>query len=278
MGPIAQLCADRLPGANTRGHQDGPNEKQFWRVVNASADTILDLQVLYDGARSRSSWWRWTACRSDRRTAARKEADSSRRHSLPPASRVEFIMAGPSQKVKSAQLLTQAIVTGPDGDNDPLRDAGQHHGPSATESAATPEVTAKDRRHGARGLRVRVAAVTAKRRLYFSETRTANQVFHYRRWADPAVFSPANPPAVDTTQGSVEDWTIQNRAQENHEFHFHQIHFMVLSQDNFRVNGSPPSGLQGQLMDMIEIPYWDGRPPHLPQGEGADGFSRPGHR
>ena len=26
-----------------------PNEKQFWRVANASADTILDLQVVYDG-------------------------------------------------------------------------------------------------------------------------------------------------------------------------------------------------------------------------------------
>jgi hypothetical protein len=26
-----------------------PGEKQFWRVVNAAADTILDLQVVYDG-------------------------------------------------------------------------------------------------------------------------------------------------------------------------------------------------------------------------------------
>jgi FtsP/CotA-like multicopper oxidase with cupredoxin domain len=26
-----------------------PGETQFWRVVNSSADTILDLQVLYDG-------------------------------------------------------------------------------------------------------------------------------------------------------------------------------------------------------------------------------------
>jgi FtsP/CotA-like multicopper oxidase with cupredoxin domain len=77
------------------------------------------------------------------------------------------------------------------------------------------------------------------------------------------IFSPDNPPAVTTTQGSVEDWTIQNRAQENHEFHFHQIHFMVLSQNNFQVNGSQPvRAPQGQLMDMIEIPYWDGNPAH----------------
>ena len=66
-----------------------------------------------------------------------------------------------------------------------------------------------------------------------------------------------------TTQGSVEDWTIQNRAQENHEFHFHQIHFMVLAQNNFEKNGSQQvKALHGQLLDMIEIPYWDGNPAH----------------
>ena len=26
-----------------------PGEKQFWRVLNASADTIIDLQLQYDG-------------------------------------------------------------------------------------------------------------------------------------------------------------------------------------------------------------------------------------
>ncbi len=38
---------------------------------------------------------------------------------------------------------------------------------------------------------------------------------------------------------------------------------MVLAQNNFQVNGSQPvRALQGQLMDMIEIPYWDGNPKH----------------
>src|ERR1700687_4807308 len=38
---------------------------------------------------------------------------------------------------------------------------------------------------------------------------------------------------------------------------------MVLSQDNFQVNGSQPlQALQGQLMDMIEMPYWDRNPAH----------------
>jgi FtsP/CotA-like multicopper oxidase with cupredoxin domain len=107
------------------------------------------------------------------------------------------------------------------------------------------------------------APVTTKRKLYFSENSNQTQFFITVDGATPVVFSPDNPPAVTTTQGSVEDWTIENRAKENHEFHFHQIHFMVLSQDNFQQNGSKPvAALQGQLMDMIEIPFWDGKPGH----------------
>jgi FtsP/CotA-like multicopper oxidase with cupredoxin domain len=61
----------------------------------------------------------------------------------------------------------------------------------------------------------------------------------------------------------VEDWTIQNRAQENHEFHFHQIHFLVLSQNNFEINGSPQiTAENGQFLDMQQVPFWDGNPSH----------------
>jgi len=46
-----------------------PGEKQFWRVVNAAADTILDLKIVYDGHRRKCCWSRSTECRLDRRTA-----------------------------------------------------------------------------------------------------------------------------------------------------------------------------------------------------------------
>jgi FtsP/CotA-like multicopper oxidase with cupredoxin domain len=72
------------------------------------------------------------------------------------------------------------------------------------------------------------------------------------------VFDTNNPPSIVTTQGSVEKWTVQNLAQENHEFHMHQIHFKVLSQDNFEINGTPQApGINGQFLDMIEVPFWD---------------------
>jgi FtsP/CotA-like multicopper oxidase with cupredoxin domain len=56
----------------------------------------------------------------------------------------------------------------------------------------------------------------------------------------------------------VEKWIVANIAQENHEFHMHQIHFKVLSQDNFEINGSPQApAINGQFLDMIETPFWD---------------------
>jgi len=114
-----------------------------------------------------------------------------------------------------------------------------------------------------RFLDIKTAEVTAKRKLYFSESADQTQFFITVDGQTPVVFSADLPPAVVTTQGSVEDWTIENRAMENHEFHFHQIHFLVQSQNNFQTNGSQPvEALQGQLLDMIEIPYWDGNPAH----------------
>jgi FtsP/CotA-like multicopper oxidase with cupredoxin domain len=38
---------------------------------------------------------------------------------------------------------------------------------------------------------------------------------------------------------------------------------MVLSQNNFKINGSNPvPALEEQFLDMIDIPFWDGNPKH----------------
>jgi hypothetical protein len=55
----------------------------------------------------------------------------------------------------------------------------------------------------------------------------------------------------------VEDWTIENRTGEVHEFHMHQIHFMLLA-----INGVPVPKAQQQLHDMVQIPYWTGTGPY----------------
>jgi FtsP/CotA-like multicopper oxidase with cupredoxin domain len=77
------------------------------------------------------------------------------------------------------------------------------------------------------------------------------------------VFDPNAPPDIVATQGTVEEWTVQNHTFENHEFHFHQLHFLVESQNNFELNGSHQApAITGQYLDMIQVPFWDGKPTH----------------
>jgi Multicopper oxidase len=43
----------------------------------------------------------------------------------------------------------------------------------------------------------------------------------------------------------------------------HQIHFLVKSQDNYKVNGSQVDAtIQNQVIDTIQIPFWDGNSSH----------------
>jgi FtsP/CotA-like multicopper oxidase with cupredoxin domain len=238
-------------------------EQEFWRVANASADTILDLQVLFDGSPQTLLLVGLDGVpvgSQDGMHQAKLIPVTDLR--LPPASRMEFILTGPSGSVKSAQFVTQAIATGLNGDNDTARTLATIVGGETGDGAGNvPAVSGPPWKPRFQDLET--APVTKQRKLYFSENATQTKFFITVDGQTPVVFSADNPPAVVTTQGSVEDWTIENQAQENHEFHFHQIHFLVLSQDNFQINGSQPvQAIQNQLMDMIEIPYWDGNPAH----------------
>jgi FtsP/CotA-like multicopper oxidase with cupredoxin domain len=175
---------------------------------------------------------------------------------------MEFIVTAPSRNVKIAQFLTQPIDTGQDGDRDPQRTLADitATGDEITQYTLDTKVNAT-RSNPWRQLfeGLLSAPVATKRLLYFSESDDQKEFYITLDGKKRETFSPARGPDVTTTQGSVEDWTIQNRSLENHEFHIHQIHFAVLSQDNFPINGSKPvQALQGQLMDTIEVPHWDG--------------------
>jgi FtsP/CotA-like multicopper oxidase with cupredoxin domain len=250
-------------------------EKQLWRVANTAADTILDLQVQYDGVPQTLQVVGFDGVPSGSQDGTRQGKLVPLKHILlAPAARAEFIVSAPSSSVKLAQLLTVGIDTGPAGDNDPQRplanikvvgtdndgDGGNDPAVSATIGTTWPQ-----RFEG-----LSSAPVTARRKLYFSEVisdpsdpSSPTNFFITVDGQTPVVFDPSNPPAIVTTQGSVEEWTIENRAPEHHEFHFHQIHFRVVSQNNFQINGATPlPGIAGQFLDMIQVPYWDGNPNH----------------
>ena len=78
------------------------------------------------------------------------------------------------------------------------------------------------------------ATPTTTRTVYFSELYYANSpnpdfyvtvdsVNGVPTGAAPIMFDASLPPAVVTTVGAIEDWTIQNRARETHVFHIHQV-------------------------------------------------------
>jgi FtsP/CotA-like multicopper oxidase with cupredoxin domain len=241
-----------------------PNEKQFWRVVNACANTILDPQVVYDGSPQQISLVALDGVPLGSQDGTQQgKLFKVTQLRLPPGSRMEFIVTAPSRNVKIAQFLTQPIDTGHDGDRDPQRTLADIRatGDEITQYTLDTKVNATRSKPWSQLFEKLLSApIATKRLLFFSEKGGQPEEFYISLdGKKPEMFSPARGPDVTTTQGSVEDWTIQNRSLENHEFHIHQIHFEVRSQDNFSINGSKPvQALQGQLMDTIEVPYWDG--------------------
>ena len=240
-----------------------PSEKQFWRVLNASADTIIDLQLQYDGDPQPLQVVALDGVPTGSQDGtSRGKSFTETDILLAPAARAEFIVTGPASSVQNATLMTLNVDTGPDGDNDPTRPIATIN---ASDTASEPPLTVpypSELPHQQRFAELDRELPTAHRTLYFSEVLSdptdPNSPTNFFITVDgqtPTLFSPDNPPAIITTQGSVEDWTIENRALENHEFHIHQIHFLLLEQNGVRVNN-------GQYLDMIQVPYWSGSGPY----------------
>jgi FtsP/CotA-like multicopper oxidase with cupredoxin domain len=236
--------------------------QEFWRVVNASADTVADLEVLYDGKPQPLQIVALDGVPVGSHDGKHQGYIITQHDILiPTAGRAEFIVTGPSSSVKKAVLFTRHIDTGPAGDVDTPRPLANiqltkdlHEIPKAILPTGLPV-------QGQRFDGLSDSMVTAHRRLYFSEvihhdmkSPGANGAFFITvEGQSPVVYNPNNPPAIVTEQGAVEDWTIENQAKEVHEFHIHQIHFQLLE-----VNGVPVAPKQRQFYDTHQVGYWTG--------------------
>jgi FtsP/CotA-like multicopper oxidase with cupredoxin domain len=247
-------------------------ETQFWRVTNSTADTILDLQVLYDGVPQTMQIVGIDAVPVNSQDGTQPgQLIPVTDYRLAVAGRVEFLVKAPASTVKVAQLVTNNINTGPQGDCDPGRPIfnialGNNDETVDNAVPASTGFTTAQQRFGG----LSTATVSATRTFQFSEVQpTEFFITQVSAGQTPTLFDTNNPPAVVTTQGSVEKWIVQNIAQENHEFHQHQIHFLVQSQDNYEINGNPQNkAMNGQFADMIEVPFWNGKNnTPLPQAE-----------
>ena len=86
-------------------------ERQFWRIVNASADLSADLQL--SGGQFLNCGPRWHAAHDRERST--RNVDHVL---LPPAGRVEAIVIGPPSRSR-VTLSSRCVDTGPDGDANP---------------------------------------------------------------------------------------------------------------------------------------------------------------
>jgi FtsP/CotA-like multicopper oxidase with cupredoxin domain len=238
-------------------------QKEFWRVSNSSADTILDLQLLYDNVAQPLKIVALDGVPVNSQDGTSPGSTLTQTDILiAPAGRAEFIVTAPAATVHKAVFQTLNIDTGPAGDNDPTRPLALIQTSSGSSGLPVTEV-ASGAIAGNRFAGLAALTPNTKRTLYFSEVisdpsdpSSPTNFFITVDGATPTLFDPNNPPAITTTQGSVEDWTIQNRSPENHEFHLHQIHFLLLA-----VNGVPVPAAQQQFYDTIQVPYWTGTGP-----------------
>jgi FtsP/CotA-like multicopper oxidase with cupredoxin domain len=263
-------------------------EKQFWRICNCTSDAPLDLQVRFDGVAQTIQLVGIDAVPVNSQDGTQPGQLIPVTHfRIPPASRVEFLVNAPPSTVKLAQLVAQFIYSGPLGDTLPTRPlltmqaVGSSDSDEPLPDDRVPTFAAlniNQRRFG--GIMSVTPSLT--RTVFFEEFEDGSAFFinasgcvtaagaqcPIQPYGIDTTFDNNHLPAIITTQGSVEKWIVQNHARENHELHQHQIHFKVLSQDNFEVNGSEQApGINGQFLDMIEIPYCTGDsagPPVLP--------------
>jgi FtsP/CotA-like multicopper oxidase with cupredoxin domain len=241
-------------------------DHELWSICNSASDTILDLQYVFDGTPQTMQIVSIDGVPVNSQDGIQPGATIPVTHFLlPTASRVEVIVSAPPSSVRQAQLITLAVDTGPDGDYDPQRPLATIQPVnvlSATASrfaaaATAPKVNAR------RFAGLATASIAARRTVFFDEINATDTFLMVVEGKPAHVFDPNAAPDIVATQGTVEEWTVQNRTQEVHEFHFHQLHFLVKSQDNFELNGSAQADVDtGQFLDMIHVPYWDGDPTH----------------
>jgi suppressor of ftsI len=189
-----------------------PGQLEFWRIGNQSSNIFYQLSL---------GGQHFYIIATDGNLQNR--AIETTTLLLPPGSRLEVLVYGPPRG--RYQLQDAAFSTGPAGDQypgQPLMTVVSKGRPVA-DPIPIPPPSAFPKLPD-----LRKVEINQQRSIVFADT------------ADPNLFyidgKAYNPDCVDTVVklGDVEEWTIQNTAQEAHVFHIHQLDFQVTE-----INGKP---------------------------------------
>jgi FtsP/CotA-like multicopper oxidase with cupredoxin domain len=242
-----------------------PGERQLWRVLNASAITYLSLQLLFDGQAQAVEIVALDGVPIHDRGMSGNHFILLTHLGVPPGGRIEFVMKGPAEGSR-ASLVTRSVNTGAVGENDPTRPIAniiaRRDAPEPRSTLAKSPIPLPP----AQTTWLRDVTPTVVRKLYFTETpldphdpNSPTTFFLTVDGQTPKPFDPASDvPNIVAHQGDVEDWIIENRSQELHAFHIHQVHFALVEWFGLPVN-------EPFLRDTVNVPYWDGKNPVFPR-------------
>src|SRR5216684_7350137 len=210
-----------------------PGERQFWRLVNASADRYLDLQL--EGQTLE-------IVAMDGMPIALHDPNHRTRivdHVLlPPAGRLEAIVTGPAAGTPR-RLISRCVDTGPDGDPNPamvLADVVSRSSADAisriSESPLKPALNPLD--------------FAAEERVppRFIVTFTEDKNGFY---INGEKFTPYAAPMVRAKVGTFQHWRVVNATRELHPMHIHQVHFLAYAE-----NGRPVA--EPMWLDTVNVP------------------------
>jgi FtsP/CotA-like multicopper oxidase with cupredoxin domain len=235
-----------------------PGERQLWRILNASAITYLNLAVLVDRVPQPMGLVAIDGVPMRHQDGQPDAIDWQTHLGIPPGSRAEIVVTGPADR-QTGLLVTRTVDTGPGGENDPNRMLAKIV-PAA--GAPEPRVTlrhASDPAPAPTSEWLGDVQPVRVRRLYFSEKladpndpTSAVEFYLTVDGQEPKMFDMhSGIPNIVAQQGTVEDWIIENRSRELHDFHIHQLHFLLLEYEGRQLH-------ERFLRDTVNVPYFNG--------------------
>jgi suppressor of ftsI len=212
-----------------------PGERQFWRIVNASADRYSDVQL--DGES-------WQIVALDGMPLAYHDPEHPMRVAdhvlLPPASRLEAVVTGPPAG-SSATLRTRCVDAGPDGDSTPAMVLADI---VANPSLPRPKTSAVTDRRPASYKQPQLASFESSPPDFVATFTEDKKGFYINGQR----YEPDAKPMTEAVVGTYQHWRVVNQTRELHPMHLHQVHFLV-----YAVNGSKLPN--PEWVDTANVPY-----------------------
>ena len=222
-----------------------PGERQFWRIVNASADQYLDLQLDKQKLEIIALDGMPLAFHDPKHPT--KIVD----HALvPPAGRLEAIVTGPDAGTH-ATLRTLCVDTGSAGDPNPAMVLADLH----MRASALPKPQSSKRQLPPPEYQSLDLSAYESTEPDFTVVFTEDKNGFY---INGQKYEPNAAPMTRARVGTYQHWRVLNGSTELHPMHIHQVHFLVYAEGGKQIENPvwldtvnvPVGGMVDVVMDF----------------------------